>query len=182
MLVDLCYAKTERRFLVKQRSSFILAILILAYCVWNSLDLFQGWSNAPYERFSWLLFLIWCLPPLYYRVKNKSNGEALNKIYLWLALILSFLGALGNLNAVKYVGLACALASFMPWNPLLLIWFVGSSSWMPATGWLGSHYFSGYVFGLRLSILIAAMAAAAWAHHREHRGHGEEVKQDKQDR
>lgn len=148
-----------------KRSHYILALLILAYCFLNSLDMVHAWRNAPYEQFSWLIFLVWCLPLMYYWIGKSdkmTNETPLNSILLWGALSASLLGTLGSLNAVKYVGLAFALASFIPWNPILFVWIAGAISWMPVVGWVGSHYFPGYVFGMRLVIALVTSGLVLW--------------------
>jgi hypothetical protein len=66
------------------------------------------------------------------------------------------------LNALKYVGLALALSSFLPWHPILIIWILGAISWMPALGWVGSHYFPSNVTIVRFIIACLASAVAVW--------------------
>jgi hypothetical protein len=150
----------SKRGLMKPKLNIILALIILLYCLWNSADMFKSWVSAPYERFSWLFFLLWLLPLIYLWILKSTGkwagGLPVNNFFLWAALIITLLGILGNINAVIYVGLAFSMASFMPWGPFLLIWLAGSISWMPAFGWIGSHYFPGFVFLFRLLIVIAA--------------------------
>ena len=147
---------------MKLSSSLILALCILIYALWNSLELFHSWIGAPYERFSWIFFLLWCAPLVYYGILQWQEKKTicLNIPLLWISLFLSFIGLLGDLNAVKYWGLAFALASFMPWGSLLIIWIAGSISWMPAIGWLGSHDFPGVVFPIRFGIALLASISA----------------------
>ena len=69
------------------------------------------------------------------------------------------MGIIGSLNTLQYVGLALALAGFLPWFWNMIIWILCSVSWMPALAWLGSHGFPAYVLALRL---ILAIASASW--------------------
>lgn len=145
----------------------LLALLILAYCTFNSREMFDSWLFAPYERMSWLLFLIWVLPLLVFLYLKWTGKESsplkINSLFLWGALLSTLVGIIGTVNAANYIGLALALASFMPWNWLVPIWVVGALSWMPAIGWIGSHFFPEHVFLFRL--LIAIIASLAGFHY-----------------
>lgn len=148
------------------KKALLLAFAILAYCLINSYELFNSWIHAPYEKMSWILFLIWCFPLfLIWTIKFAKSPTAelrINFFFLWGALSLTLFGVIGSLNAFIFFGLALAIASFFPWGWPTLIWLCGSLAWMPAIGWIGSHYFSDDVFLIRLILAIIACAAGMW--------------------
>ena len=142
--------------------TFIVPIAIVIYAVWQSLELFNSWFISPFERYSWIIFLIW-LVPLFYCCLSKK--VLIQPVFLWLALAFTFFGVIGSLNAVKYVGLSFAIASFVPFYYISVFWIFGSSSWMPAFGWLGSHFlgdFALFVRFLLVSVTSIWMVAYLW--------------------
>ncbi len=132
--------------------SSLLTFLITLYCLVSSHELFHAWLVAPYERFGWVILLLWCLPLFYwYLFTDKArNRVAPSSILLGVALFFSLIGTLGDLNTLNYVALAIALASSIPLNFLSLFWLLCAAAWMPAIGWLGSHYFPQAVLFFRL--------------------------------
>ena len=122
------------------------ALAIVAYCALSALVLFQTWWNIPAEKFSWLVFIIWLTPLAVKRAKKPS------KLLLIVALGATLFGTLGSLNMLKYIGLACALASFVTWSWALPIWLLSAIVWMPVFNILGAHYFPLVALPLKLSI------------------------------
>ncbi len=133
--------------------NLIVGIAILLYCSWNAADLLIAWQTASLERFSWLLFLIWLLP-LFYMFKYPLRKEI---PYAWLllsGLLLTFIGSLGTLNMLKYMGLAATSASFLPWKTSNIFWLTSALVWMPAFGWWSSHYILEGLFAIRLILIL----------------------------
>jgi len=141
-----------------------LALAITGFCLWQSSDLFSAWRHSPFDRLGDLAFLVWTIPLLW---SLKTPPTAFPLGLGTLALAVCFLGGLGSLNALKYIGLALALvslagrASQRPW-----FWLGASIAWMPSLGYLlqialgrSSLNLSWAIAAVRLGL---ASAAAAW--------------------
>jgi hypothetical protein len=133
-------------------SQYFLPLAIVIYTLWNSRELFQVWLFAAMDWMGWLPFLIW-LSPLWVIARNA------HPLFLWIALMSSILGNAASFNALKYLGLASAIAAFAPMSAGTVAWWLCSLSWMPAFGWLGTRYFPEHLLLVRftlacLSVLI----------------------------
>ena len=115
-----------------------VAFAILAYCLWNSMELLEAWNSAPLEQFGWILFLIWVIPALMQWIKIQPPA---NPYLLGSALAFSLFGVLGSVNAASYYGLAIAISSFFPCTLLFFGWLASAIGWMPAAGWFASRLF-----------------------------------------
>jgi len=149
---------------MKFKSTNLLGILILAYCVWNAKDLIQSWFQISlYEHYSWIILAVWLLPWLYFWLIAARSGErVINSTLLGAALLLSLLGRIGALHLLSYIGLALALAAFVPWSVSTFIWLVCSITWMPVSGWAASHLALNYIRYLFVVRLVIAAAASFW--------------------
>jgi hypothetical protein len=137
---------------MRENSAKLLAFLILLFCLWSGSNLiFLG-------AFTWLLFVIWILPLLcYWTFIKKKDDRPFNPIILGIALFCSFLGNLGELHVLQYLGLALSLGAFIPWSFFNLIWLASSFFWMPASSWIASHFalhYLAYVPFFRLGIVL----------------------------
>ncbi len=119
---------------------WLLPIAILLYSSWNARELVNAWIYAPLDSFGWLPFLIWLVPV------GVNGKKPETSVFLWMALILTLLGNLGSLNALKYLGFSSAIAALLPFSWATVIWWACSIGWMPAFGWFGSHYFPDSLF------------------------------------
>ena len=138
----------------------IIAPLIILYCGWNAKGLLFAWAYSPMEAFSWLAFLIWCLPLLYW-IAYCLPALEISSICLGSALLFSLMGNLGSVNTLHYFALSLALASVAPQKMTTWVWMTGSISWMPLLGWLGSHHFPHFIIATKLLIAVAATTAMA---------------------
>lgn len=145
---------------MKIRHSSLIAFAILLYAAWNASELFIGWSQPHIEKYSWIVFLIWAIPLPLYWLLPKRNYRPFHPILLWSALLVTFFGVIGSVNAVLYLGFAIALAAFLPFQWNIFPWLFSALSWMPAFGWLGLHYFPDYLLGARF--LLAIFGATLW--------------------
>lgn len=148
---------------------------ILVFCLWRSADLLSAWRNAPYDRWGWLAFALWCLPAVAALVRGHAAWGAARWMAClpWLALALALAGSLGEVNFLAYWGLACALAGWSatganpPPAPRLAavwpagLWLLLAVCWMPVLGWVASSFSPASVAGLRLT-LAALAAGAGW--------------------
>jgi hypothetical protein len=142
-----------------KKNHLLLSFAILIYSAFNSLELIQAWKKAPFEKHVWILFLIW-LTPLVWTLgnfRNNVNHTFYNPLFLGIAIFFTFLGVIVSMNALKYIGFAFSLASFVPMHWAAFPWLISSVAWMPALGWMGSRYFPNWVFEIRLFIVLAGV-------------------------
>ncbi len=116
----------------------LIEFAVLAYCLWQAADLPISWVAAPYARYAWIAFIIWCLPAFYYMTRcilNDSTKES-NLYLLGAAILASLLGSLGSLHILRHIGLALAIGGTLPFHALGLVWLAMAISWLPGFGWM----------------------------------------------
>ena len=129
---------------------------VLLYCAWNARDLLGAWQHCLYDRHAWMVLLIWSLPVVMARLnpdRRTASGKT-QAIYTAAGLLCSFTGGIGSLNLLQYAGLALALACWIPFSRMQLLWLLSSLSWMPALGWIGSRFFLDHVLVVRLMLSV----------------------------
>lgn len=131
------------------------ALAILLYCLISSFPLFEAWWNSPFEKLSWIAFLVWIAPLTIQRASEPSF------ILLAFAVGATLLGTIGSLNTLKYIGLGFSLASFAPRGWAFPIWLIAAITWMPLYGWLSAHFFPSVSVPLKLGVVFLASAALA---------------------
>ena len=134
-----------------------VALAVCAYCAWQSRDLVGAWRNAPFDRLAWLVLAAWCAPIVWRRCRPRESGES--SVLLALGVTCALLGTLGSINAIKYLGLALALAGLLPWAWAHIVWIASSAAWMPAFGWLVGRHCPDWVLVARLSVVIPSILA-----------------------
>jgi hypothetical protein len=140
-----------------------LAYGILIFCLLNALSIVEIWWSSSFEHYSWLIFLLWCMPLFFlFSSKEAREGHLFNPYFLGIAITSSIAGLMGDMRALEYIGLSWALYAFIPgysWSHIF--WLFGSAAWMPGISWFAAHliptYFK-YFFILRA--LIAAIVGA----------------------
>lgn len=130
-----------------QTQAFILCLV--GYALFEAKDLVFAWRTSPFDALGWLAFAIW-VAPLF--VTDRPMIRETGLIVAGVGLLLA--GHLGELNALKYGGLAGVLAGLEPWRKGRFFWLVTGIAWMPAFGYLVSQGLSEGVWLVR--ILIAA--------------------------
>lgn len=142
------------------RRSSLVAVAIVAYCAWQARDIVGAWRHAPFDRLGWLSLLIWAFPLAWiWRREFQKNHAVGSATVLVAGLGISLLGTLGEVNALCYLGLACALAGTVSWSWVLLPWLIAGVAWMPVFGYLVSRGAAGLILPGRL---LLALAAALW--------------------
>ncbi len=161
---------------MKGKANLVLTLSILAYTGWLASDLFVAWRSAPLERYSFYLFLAWLLPIPASLISTFAQGpfERFHPALLGAALLCAFLGQIASLNFICYIGFAINLAAFVPLRPVAIPWLFSSIAWMPAFGWLGSHYFPGWQL-LARSLLVIVCLAVWWIV--QHKGQNREKRE-----
>lgn len=106
------------------------------YGVWQALGLQHGnglrhaWLNSPYDRAGFPAFLLWMIPPAVLLFRGAPARQA------WFAagVLVTLAGSLGEVNAVKYLGLAVTTAGFLP-GRLSWLHLAAAVCWMPVFGY-----------------------------------------------
>jgi hypothetical protein len=134
-----------------------IALLFALSMQWN---LLESWIDSPYERGSWLPFLIWLSPLIAYRLGmlGRPAPEQINTWLIFGGIVLLLIGSAGSVNTFKNLGFAVTLAAFIPLNRGHLLWLPAALSWMRVVGWLGSYYLGGATLAFRLLCVIPCTA------------------------
>lgn len=116
------------------------ALAIAAYCAFQSDNLFLAWRTSPFDYLSWIALLIWILPIVFMAMDPDPEFQVgrIEHGLMGTALLVSLLGTMASLNALKYLGLAISLVAIIRWIPVHIVWFVGAASWMPAFGYFAA--------------------------------------------
>jgi exosortase/archaeosortase family protein len=135
-------------------------LAVTAYAAWCARGLPASWWWAPYDRLSWLAFLIWLAPLCWFGGLDRVDSSARWRGCLWLACALFLIGAAADINAIYHAALAIMLAGFYRRRGAWLSWAVGSLAWMPAAGWIGSRLgIQPAAFGFcRIAVAVASAA------------------------
>ncbi len=142
---------------------FQVQLAICLYCGWNAVTLLN--ENSSFDRYDWLIMIIWLLP-LLFRQRIAKNGKAFKKtplLYIGAGLLCSFIGVIGSLNVLKHVGLALAVASWMPFSWVQIVWLLSAISWTPALGWIGTRLFLDYILLVR--VLLSLTGSGLFFYH-----------------
>jgi hypothetical protein len=148
-------------------------LAITTYCAWHARDLLAAWDHNLYDRYGWLVLLAWCLPLFISIPAGREEATARRPaITLMLSALLSTLvGLAGSLNVLQHIGLALALASWVPFSPLHLLWLLAAICWMPAFGWIGSRLFAEHILPARVLLVVTFSGGFAANRVNSRRGH-----------
>ncbi len=132
------------------------------YCLWNAREIADAWSpGSMYERYGWLLLLLWLLPFCYqlyaairyYNVISWISDPRL----LSLSVLISLFGNIGEVHVLVNIGAAVAIAAFIPFSWTWLLWLLSGVAWIPQVSWLLSHLvpnYSSWYFSFRLAAIL----------------------------
>jgi hypothetical protein len=124
----------------------------LIYCLYQAQDLGHAWTSSPFDRAGSMAFLLWALPILY----KAWSGRSMRMTWFAAGVILSLLGSLGDLNAVKYGGLAVTACGFLPVLRVTWIHLAAAACWMPLLGWLLGFTGPAAVNGMRVALALGS--------------------------
>lgn len=130
----------------------LVSLAIFAYCAWISRGLLVDWAQDPLAHLSWLVLVIWFSPVVLSRIPKFPFTISLhysNPILLALALVVSLLGVVGEVNILKYSAFVLATAAFLPWSWQLGLWMLCAASWMPVLALLGAYTNLQYILPIR---------------------------------
>lgn len=136
-----------------------LALAVVVYCLWQSRALLGAWQAAPLDRFGWFALVLWVAPLAWSWRRRFDRGETPALPLLAIGLGFAFVGSVGEVNALRYAGLACALAGTGAWHWRRLPWLLAAVSWMPVFGYFVSEISPALVLPGRICL---ATAAGVW--------------------
>lgn len=152
-LLTFVYIKLQAKYLSSEINyRQILPIFIITLSALLSSDLLVAWSRSPFEQFAWIALLLW-ICPIFFR-KSEAHMPI-----LFLGFFFAIIGWVGDLNFLQHVGLACSVGSLLISRYSHIIWLVSAIAWMPAFGWIGSHYFFEYVIIARIFLVLVGLAS-----------------------
>ncbi len=151
-------------------NTLALFLGVLLFAGISSQELIFAWTNVYIERFSWAIFVVWCLPLLVHwsNIIMKGVSVEWNVTALVASIVFTLLGLIGTLNTLCYFGLACGVMALLPPRFSLIPWLLGSVLWMPAVGWFGIYYFPDHLFYIRISIVSICSLWAVYTLNNRH--------------
>lgn len=138
------------------RQEKIAGCVAWLYCLWQARALSHAWMHSPYDRMGLPAFLIWCAPAVW----GLLRGGPARQSFFVAGVLVSLAGSLGEVNAVKYVGLALASAGFLRPGLVSWCWLAAAVSWMPVLGFALSSAGQPAVHALRLVLSVCAAVLA----------------------
>ena len=146
---------------------------ILLAALWQAAGLWGDLIYSPYLAGGVAALLLWVAPVVAWwlwpgaRPWRQGPGMVLG----WTALAVLALGTTGDLNVLRHLALALAVAALWNWRPERLIWLAGALVWLPAAGWMASRWgmTAGTVMALRWVIAVTLVAAGMWSVFQEKR-------------
>jgi hypothetical protein len=134
-------------------------VAVLAYCIWQSLDLLDAWTSSPRDRFAWFALCIWVLPVVAIQSRDRMRRYTGDETYTLygFAVVFTMLGQMGTFNTIQHFGLLLAVTGLMRWSKRTALWLATGVSWMPVYGWLTIKMSASGVIGSR--IMIATLGA-----------------------
>ncbi len=105
---------------------------VIAVAGIRSSSLYTAWRDAPLERLSWLVLLLWMFP-IFYGFRRHAVGSQSWAFVVSVGLTLA--GTVGSLNVLCHVGLAVALSGLVRPSPAYWPWLITAVAWMPLFSW-----------------------------------------------
>lgn len=141
------------------RRGLLLPLAVLALAAWYALpSLSDAWRNDLYSRGGLLAFLIWLMPQGYILGKSLRSNNNASLAWSAIALFLSATGAMSDLNILQQLALAAAVPGVLGVRWLGLTTSAAALGWLPATGWLLSHWHVGGLGGWERPAFAALLA------------------------
>lgn len=142
-----------------QQSPWWFVISVILFLIWESRALRFAWTLDLSNRYGLIAFLLWIISSIFIALHFHSNLR--NGTWWTLALLCCLAGKLGDMEVLKHVGIAVAVAGILPNTATRIICLIGAMSWTTALSWFSEHY---YLFNPdRLRIPMALFATVSMA-------------------
>jgi hypothetical protein len=137
----------------------LAGVVIVAMLALNCGDLVFAWGHSPYDRAGGIAFAIWALGGVALGWRQRAN-VCLGTLSFAPGLLLGLLGFLADLNVLKHIGLAWAVAGFIPGGWRWWLWGLAAISWMPVMGWMLSGNLSMLTVNVgRIAVAFSSVVA-----------------------
>lgn len=151
---------------------------ITSFSLWTARELLGAWRHSPLERWSWLTCLIWCVPAAVTVFRScrttawptSGSGAAAacsssvqaHPGFLAGALACAVIGGATDLNVLRQLGLALALAAWVrpARRDAFWIWLLTAVAWLPVFGWLTAGKLGPALPYARLGLVIVGTSLA----------------------
>jgi len=131
--------------------------LVAVFCAWHAaVPLLQAWRHSHFDRLGWLAMLIWLIPAARRLWAGVDTSRHFKLAVASLAV--SFIGVIGDLNVLIYIGLAGILGALASVTGKGWLWLLLAVCWLPAFGFVLARL---HFTTLLVEILRVATAAAA---------------------
>jgi hypothetical protein len=150
------------------RKPFLIGAAVVLFCAAQCRWLLSAWLHSPFDHFGWVVFGIWLCPVAFGLFRSPPPRPA--EWLLVTAAGCSVAGAALDFNALRYIGLALSLVSFLPSPaPGALLWAGAAVAWMPVFGFLGSSIGLAGVLAARFGMIcLSLLLFFAMARQRAH--------------
>lgn len=110
-------------------------------------SILEAWRIDLYARGAWIAFIIWVAVQAYARFTSPRRHEQETAWWLAAALAAGCLGALCNMRVFDSISLSFAITGLFSVGWTSTICVAAAATWIPATGWLISHFWNGGLSG-----------------------------------
>ncbi len=143
-----------------------IEIAVGIFCAYYAWPIVDAWRFSPFDKYAWIVFAIWLIPYIcsWFTISNNADAHIPNTYCLASGIAFSLFGTIGSFHFFHYIGFACALSGSLPWSWMLLVWLIGSLSWMPVVGWVGIYYFKDYTLFVRIIIVACSTLLFLFTH------------------
>ncbi|MCC5023390.1 MAG: hypothetical protein J6386_11635 [Candidatus Synoicihabitans palmerolidicus] len=133
----------------------IAGVLLVGVTVVLSGEVLWAWRNAPYDRWGWVVALIWLR--LAGAAIPRHGAMPVAKV-LAVSLGVELVGFVGHLNVASHLA---AVAAWVPgWWPRIAV-AVAGLAWVPALGWVSAK--AGFPGGdLPLRLIVSGVGVVGW--------------------
>ncbi|GAB4235229.1 MAG: hypothetical protein Tsb0021_14710 [Chlamydiales bacterium] len=141
-----------------KRRIFVIDILSLLFCIWQSSGLIDVWDAHPHMKGGFLAFIIWLTPLGFYWSYPSLYTKEPSRLLLIAGVMVTTIGMLGSLNALRYLGLALAFIGMTPLSWVHLFWLISAFSWMSAMAYFLRFLTPQEVWAIRMVLSTSGAA------------------------
>jgi hypothetical protein len=142
-----------------ERSSLLLPLATVGLVAWLAVPtLIDASGNDLYAKGLPLAFLIWLAPLVHYFWVMRSTSKPHCHFWIALALLCCVLGSMSDFRIFYHVSLAAAITGFCGLRFTGILALMGAASWLPASGWVLSHFKTGGLMGWERPLAASLMS------------------------
>ena len=136
-----------------------LPLAVLGLAAWQALPtLVEAWGNDLYTRGAPLAFGLWLAPQGWVFFQQRHLAPKPCLAWLGISLLLCTAGSMTSLRVLHHLALATALPGLLGLGLAGCVTTAAAAAWLPATGWLLSHWKTGGLAGWERPAFASIMA------------------------